>query len=60
MKFDQVCFPLFGKAAFGRTKALSMEDFVKTGLVQLLDDYGISVSTYAVGIGKVYLTLGGK
>ena len=27
MKFDQVCFPLFGKAAFGRTKALSMEEF---------------------------------
>lgn len=60
MKFDQVHFPLFGKAAFGRTKALSMEDFVKTGLIQLLDDYGISVSTHAVGIGKVYLTLGGK
>ena len=60
MKLDQVRIPLFGKAAFGRTKALSMEDFVKTGLVQLLDDYGISVSTHAVGIGKVYLTLGGK
>ena len=60
MKLDQVHFPLFGKAAFGRTKALSMEDFVKTGLVQLLSNYGISVSTHAVGIGKVYLTLGGK
>ena len=59
MKLDQVRFPLFGKAAFGRTKALSMEDFVKTGLVQLLSNYGISVSTHAVGIGKVYLTLGG-
>ena len=60
MKLDQVRFPLFGKAAFGRSKALSMEDFVKTGLVQLLGEYGISVSTHAVGIGKVYLTLGGK
>lgn len=60
MKLDQVRFPLFGKAAFGRTKALSMEDFVKTGLTQLLGNYGISVSTHAVGIGKVYLTLGGK
>lgn len=60
MKLEQVCFPLFGKAAFGRTKALSMEDFVKTGLVQLLSNYGISVSTHAIGIGKVYLTLGGK
>ena len=60
MKLDQVRIPLFGKAAFGRTKALSMEDFVKTGLVQLLANYGISTSTHAVGIGKVYLTLGGK
>ena len=59
MKFDQVRIPLFGRAAFGRTKALSMEGFVKTGLVQLLANYGISVSTHAVGIGKVYLTLGG-
>lgn len=59
MKLDQVRIPLMGKAAFGRTKALSMEDFVKTGLVQLLSKYGISVSTHAVGIGKVYLTLGG-
>lgn len=60
MKLDQVHIPLFGKAAFGRTKALSMEDFVKTGLVQLLGKYDISVSTHAVGIGKVYMTLGGK
>lgn len=60
MKLDQVHIPLVGKAAFGRQKALSMEDFVKTGLVQLLSNYGISVSTHAVGIGKVYLTLGGK
>lgn len=59
MKLDQVHIPLYGKAAFGRTKALSMEDFVKTGLVQILNKYGISVSTHAVGIGKVYLTLGG-
>lgn len=60
MHFDQVRFPLSGKAAFGKTKALTMEDFVKTGLVQLLGNYNISVSTHAVGIGKVYLTLGSK
>ena len=60
MHFDQVSFPLTGKAAFGKTKALTMEDFVKTGLIQLLNKYDISVSTYAVGIGKVYLTLGAK
>ena len=59
MKFDQVRFPLFGKAGFGKVKALSMENFVKTGLVQLLANYGVSVSTHAVGIGKVYLVLGG-
>lgn len=60
MHFDQVRFPLVGKAAFKKTKALTMEDFVKTGLIQLLNNYGISVSTHAVGIGKVYLTLGAK
>lgn len=60
MKLDQVRIPLFGKAAFGRQKALSMEDFVKTGLVQLLGRYDISVATHAVGIGKVYITLGAK
>lgn len=60
MKLDQVRFPLTGKAAFGRVKALSMEDFVKTGLTALLGQYDISVSTHAVGIGKVYLTLGKK
>ena len=60
MKLDQVRIPLLGKAAFGRTKALSMEDFVKTGLTALLGRYDISVSTHAVGIGKVYMTLGGE
>ena len=60
MKLDQVRIPLVGKAAFGRTKALSMEDFVKTGLTALLGRYDISVSTHAVGIGKVYMTLGGE
>ena len=60
MKLDQVRIPLVGKAAFGRTKALSMEDFVKSGLTELLGQYDLSVSTHAVGIGKVYLTLGNK
>lgn len=58
MKLEQVRIPLQGKASFGRVKALSMEDFVKTGLTNLLSNYGISVSTHAVGIGIVYLTLG--
>lgn len=58
MKLDQVRIPLQGKVSFGRVKALSMEGFVKTGLTSLLSNYGISVSTHAVGIGKVYLTLG--
>ncbi len=60
MKFDQVHIPLQGKSVFGRQISLSMESFVKTGLVQLLNEYDISVSTHAVGIGRVYLTLGGK
>ena len=60
MIIDQVRIPLYGKASFGRTKALTMESFVKTGLIQLLGNYGISVSTHPVGIGKVYLILGGK
>lgn len=59
MKLDQVRFPLFGKVAFGRTRALTIEGFVKTGLIQLLEKYNISVSTHPIGIGKVYLTLGG-
>lgn len=60
MKFDQVRIPLIGKGAFGRTTALSMESFVKTGLSKLLDTYGISISTHPVGIGMVYITLGKK
>lgn len=60
MALNQVHIPLFGKVSFGRARALSMEDFVKTGLVQLLGQYHISVSTHAVGIGKVYMTLGNK
>lgn len=58
MKLEQVRFPLFGKGAFGREKALNMEDFVKSGLTQLLFNYGISVSIHPIGIGKVYITLG--
>lgn len=60
MKLDQVRIPLMAKAAFGRTKAISMEDFVKSGLSELLGNYGISVATHSVGIGKVYVTLGKK
>ena len=60
MKFDQVRFPLVGKASFGKQKALSMEDFVKAGLSELLSNYGISISTQPIGIGKVYITLGAK
>ncbi len=58
MKFDQLRIPLRGKVSFGKEKALTMEDFVKTGLTKLLSNYGISVATHAVGIGKVYLVLG--
>ncbi len=61
MQFDQVRIPLEGKGSFGKGKtAIDMEGFVKTGLIKLLEKYDISVSTHAVGIGQVYLTLGGK
>ncbi len=60
MKFDQVRIPLQGKAAFGKEKSLTMEDFVKTGLTKLLAQYGISVATHPIGIGKAYLVLGAK
>jgi len=60
MKLDQVRIPIVGRGAFGRQKALTMESFVKTGLISLLENYGISVATHAVGIGKVYLILGGR
>lgn len=59
MVFEQVRIPLTGKAAFGKEKALTMEDFVKTGLTKLLSNYGISVATHSVGIGKAYIILGG-
>lgn len=59
MVFEQVRIPLTSKVAFGKEKALNMEDFVKTGLTKLLANYGISVATHSVGIGKAYIVLGG-
>lgn len=59
--FDQVKIPLVStKKSFGKSKqrAINMEDFVKTGLTSLLENYGISVATQPIGIGKVYMMLG--
>lgn len=58
--YEQVRFPLFGKGKFGgKAKAINAEGFVKP-ITQFLGQFGLSVSTHPVGIGKVYVILGGK
>lgn len=58
--YEQVRFPLFGKAKFGgKAKAINAEGFVKP-ISQFLSQFGLSVSTQPVGIGKVYVIIGGK
>lgn len=57
LAFEQVRFPLFGKAAFGRQKAINAEGFIKP-ISTFLGQFGLSVSTTPVGIGKVYVVLG--
>ena len=57
LAFEQVRFPLFGKAAFGRQKAINAEGFIKP-ISTCLGQFGLSVSTTPVGIGKVYVVLG--
>ena len=59
LAFEQVRFPLFGKAAFGRQRAINAEGFVKP-IGTFLEQFGLSVSTTPVGIGKVYVVLGRK
>ena len=57
--YEQVRFPLFGKSGFGgRQKAINAETFVKP-INKFLSQFGVSVSTKPVGIGKVYVVLGG-
>jgi len=60
LAFEQVRFPLFGKSKFGgKAKALNAEGFIKP-ITSFLSQFDISVATTPVGIGKVYVVLGGK
>ena len=60
LSYEQVRFPLFGKGKFGgKPKAINMDGFIKP-ITQFLSQFGISVSTTPVGIGKAYVVLGGR
>lgn len=60
LSYEQVRFPLFGKGKFGgKPKAINMDGFIKP-ITQFLSQFGLSVSTTPVGIGKAYVVLGGK
>lgn len=60
LSYEQVRFPLFGKGKFGgKPKAINMDGFIKP-IIQFLSQFGLSVSTTPVGIGKAYVVLGGK
>ena len=58
--FEQVRFPLTGKSTFGgRQRGINAEGFIRP-ISSFLSNFGISVSTTPVGIGKVYVVLGGR
>ena len=60
LSYEQVRFPLFGKGKFGgKPKAINMDNFIKP-ITQFLSQFGVSVATVPVGIGKAYVVLGGK
>ena len=60
LSYEQVRFPLFGNSKFGgKPKAINMDGFIKP-ITSFLSQFGLSVSTTPVGIGKAYVVLGGK
>lgn len=60
LSYEQVRFPLFGKGKFGgKQRAINADGFIKP-ISSFLSQFGISVSTTPIGIGKVYVILGGK
>ena len=60
ISYEQVRFPLIGRGKFGgKQKAINMEGFIKS-IESFLSQFGISVSTTPVGIGKAYVVLGRK
>lgn len=59
LQFEQVRFPLFAKGRFGgKQRAINAEGFVKS-ISSFLSQFGISTTTRPVGLGKVYVILGG-
>lgn len=60
LSYEQVRFLLFGKGKFGgKPKAINMEGFVKP-ITSFLSQFGLSVATTPIGIGKAYVVLGRK
>ena len=60
LSFEQVRFPLLGKSKFGgRQRGINAEGFVRP-IGSFLSQFGVSVSTTPVGIGKVFVVLGRK
>ena len=60
LSFEQVRFPLYGKARFGnRQRAINAEGFISP-IGSFLSQFGLSVSTTPIGIGKVYVVIGHK
>lgn len=60
LAYNQVRFPLYAKGKFGgRQKGINAEGFIRP-IGQFLSQFGVSVSTTPIGIGKVYVVLGGK
>lgn len=59
LQFEQVRFPLFAKGRFGgKQRAINVEGFVKS-ISGFLSQFGVSTTTRPVGLGKVYVILGG-
>lgn len=60
LSYEQVRFPLFSKSKFGgKPRAINMDSFIKP-ITSFLSQFGISVATKPIGIGKTYVILGGK
>ncbi len=60
LAFEQVRLPLYGKSKFGgRQRAINAEGFIRQ-ISGFLSNFGLTISTTPIGIGKVYVVLGGK
>lgn len=60
LSYEQVHFPLFSKGKFGgKPRAINMDNFIKP-ITSFFSQFGISVATKPIGIGKTYVILGGK